>query len=212
MRTNHAVCTCIIHDCTACVEHMIIFVMVFIHIVVCVHVICEYPMKFVCSCNLLSISINSCYIILNFSFQYVYSKGTVLEKTVEYVRELLTQNDQLSATAKLAEKSAGALQVLQNQIAVLEKENSFLRAQMIQLGIDTSSNALNTRSLLTNSLTQSLLNTPHVVTPHVVTPPPVPNTTQLLMNLAQTLTSNPLLASLNHQQTIQQPASEAQVG
>ncbi len=129
-----------------------------------------------------------------------------MEKTVEYVRELLNQNDQLSTTAKLAEKSAGVIQVLQNQIAVLEKENAFLRAQMIQLGIDTSSSALNTRSLLANSLTQSLL-----TTPHVATPPPIPNTTQLLMNLAQSLTNNPLLASLNHHQSLQQSSSDTQV-
>ena len=70
--------------------------------------------------------------------QYVYSKGTVLDKTVEYLKELLAQNEQLSATAKLAEKSANALSVLQNQIAVLEKENAFLRAQIIQFGIDAA--------------------------------------------------------------------------
>lgn len=103
------------------------------------------------------------------------------------------QNEQLAATAKLAEKSASALHILQNQITVLEKENTFLRAQMVQLGIDTSSNALSgARSLLSNPLAQSLLNTQ-------VTPPPPPptNTSQLLVSLAQTLTSNPLLASLS---------------
>ncbi|XP_011404335.1 PREDICTED: uncharacterized protein LOC105312975 [Amphimedon queenslandica] len=125
---------------------------------------------------------------------YVYSKGTVLEKTVEYVRELIMQNEQLVATAKLAEKSASALHILQNQITVLEKENTFLRAQMVQLGIDTSSTALSgARSLLSNPLAQSLLNTQ--VTPPP--PPPTTNTSQLLVSLAQTLTSNPLLASLS---------------
>ena len=72
------------------------------------------------------------------SLQYVYSKGTVLDKTVEYLKELMSQNEQLAATAKLAEKSANALSVLQNQIAVLEKENAFLRAQIIQFGIDAA--------------------------------------------------------------------------
>ena len=57
---------------------------------------------------------------------------------MEYLKELLAQNEQLSATAKLAEKSANALSVLQNQIAVLEKENAFLRAQIIQFGIDAA--------------------------------------------------------------------------
>jgi len=65
--------------------------------------------------------------IHQFTPQYVYSKGTVLDKTVEYLRELIAQNEQLSSTAKLAEKSANALSVLQNQITVLEKENAFLR-------------------------------------------------------------------------------------
>lgn len=126
---------------------------------------------------------------------------------MEYVRELLNQNDQLSATAKLAEKSASALHVLQNQITVLEKENAFLRAQMIQLGIDSSTSSLNSRSLLSNTLTQSLLSTPQVAS-H----PAQPNTTQLLMNLAQTLTSNPLLTSLNHQTAVQHSTSnDAQV-
>ena len=86
---------------------------------------------------------NFVYVLKNFfslspHLQYVYSKGTVLDKTVEYLKELLAQNEQLSATAKLAEKSANALSVLQNQIAVLEKENAFLRAQIIQFGIDAA--------------------------------------------------------------------------
>ena len=64
--------------------------------------------------------------------QYVYSKGTVLDKTVDYLKELVFQNEQLTASAKIAEKSTKAL----NQILVLEKENAFLRAQIIQFGID----------------------------------------------------------------------------
>lgn len=137
---------------------------------------------------------------------YVYSKGTVLEKTVEYVRELYIQNEQLTATAKLAEKSANALQVLQNQISVLEKENAFLRAQMIQLGIDNTSSAISARTLFANPLTQSLLSSAQVQPSPPPPPPPVPNTTQLLVSLAQTLTSNPLLASLA-QQSVPQPSS-----
>ena len=122
----------------------------------------------------------------------------MLEKTVEYVRDLMTQNEQLSAAAKLAEKSASALQVLQNQITVLEKENAFLRAQMIQIGIDTTSGTIAGRNLLPNSLAQSLLNTAQL---QAAPPPPsltTPNnnTTQLLVSLAQSLTNNPLLASL----------------
>ena len=84
----------------------------------------------------LKFSVTQLYILL--SLQYVYSKGTVLDKTVEYLKDLMAQNEQLAATAKLAEKSASALSVLQNQIAVLEKENAFLRAQIIQFGIDAA--------------------------------------------------------------------------
>lgn len=124
----------------------------------------------------------------------MYSKGTVLEKTVEYVKELLLQNEQLSSTAKLAEKSANAMQILQNQITVLEKENTFLRAQMVHLGIENTSGALGARNFLSNPLAQSLLNTAQVPTASPISA--VPNTTQLLVSLAQTLTTNPLLASL----------------
>ena len=134
--------------------------------------------------------------------QYVYSKGTVLEKTVEYLKELITHNEQLSATAKLAEKSSNALQVLQNQITVLEKENAFLRSQMIQLGIENTAGALNTRSLLSSPLAQSLLN------PQAATAP-VPTTTQLLVSLAQTLSANPLLASLAQNTAAIQAAAAA---
>ena len=57
---------------------------------------------------------------------------------MEYLKELMTQNEQLAATAKLAEKAANTLTMVQNQIAVLEKENAFLRAQIIQFGIDAA--------------------------------------------------------------------------
>ncbi|KAL5499638.1 hypothetical protein EMCRGX_G011090 [Ephydatia muelleri] len=43
---------------------------------------------------------------------YVYSKGTVLDKTVDYLKELLILNEQLTHSAKLAEKSAGTISVL----------------------------------------------------------------------------------------------------
>lgn len=86
----------------------------------------------------------------------------MLDKTVEYLKELITQNEQLAATAKLAEKSATALSVLQNQIAVLEKENAFLRAQIIQFGIDAAASGSQSsggnRQLLNSPLAQSLLN------------------------------------------------------
>ena len=124
--------------------------------------------------------------------QYVYSKGTVLDKTVEYLKDLLVQNDQLSTTAKLAEKSANALSVLQNQITVLEKENAFLRAQIIQLGIDA------TASTQTAALSRQLLSSPltGLLTP---SPPSLPSSSthtaaqQLILSLAQSLSGSPLL-------------------
>ncbi len=137
---------------------------------------------------------------------------------MEYLRELITQNDQLAGTAKLAEKSANALSLLQNQITVLEKENAFLRAQIIQFGIDaaasnTQSSNVN-RQILNSPLAQSLLNTVAqtslVNPPHPIPPPPPPPpppqksggsstqaaAQQLLLSLAQSLTNSPLLTSI----------------
>lgn len=150
--------------------------------------------------------------------QYVYSKGTVLDKTVEYLKELISQNEQLAGTAKLAEKSANALSLLQNQITVLEKENAFLRAQIIQFGIDaaaSSSQPANVnRQILNTPLAQSLLNTvaqasQQTVVPALQAPPPAPppvpqnvvgansqaTAQQLLISLAQSLTNSPLLTT-----------------
>ena len=144
----------------------------------------------------------------------MYSKGTVLDKTVEYLKELLAQNEQLAGTAKLAEKSANALSLLQNQITVLEKENAFLRAQIIQFGIDAAASNSQpsnvNRQILNSPLAQSLLNTvaqasqvPQPAPPPPPPPPPqnpgVPNTQataqQLLISLAQSLTNSPLLTT-----------------
>ena len=116
----------------------------------------------------------------------------MLDKTVEYLKDLLTQNDQLSTTAKLAEKSATALTVLQNQITVLEKENAFLRAQIIQLGIDA------TASTQTAALSRQLLSSPLTG----LLTPPAPSVSsssthtaaqQLILSLAQSLSGSPLL-------------------
>ena len=118
----------------------------------------------------------------------------------------MTQNEQLAGTAKLAEKSANALSLLQNQITVLEKENAFLRAQIIQFGIDaaaSSSQSGPSRQLLNTPLAQSLLNT--VAQSPQVSAAPLPMNTnqasqnaaqQLLLSLAQSLTNSPLLTSL----------------
>ena len=130
----------------------------------------------------------------------------------------MAQNEQLAGTAKLAEKSANALSVLQNQIAVLEKENAFLRAQIIQFGIDAAASGSQSsggnRQLLNSPLAQSLLNSVSQ-SPQVTTAMNVVNTAtsatsalsgvsqnptqlaaqQLLISLAQSLTNSPLLTS-----------------
>lgn len=159
-------------------------------------------MKNVCGKRFLRRNIH--FVFLN--YQYVYSKGTVLDKTVEYLKELLTQNEQLAGTAKLAEKSANALSLLQNQITVLEKENAFLRAQIIQFGIDAAASNSQpsniNRQILNSPLAQSLLNTVAQATQPPPPPPPQnpgPNTQataqQLLISLAQSLTNSPLLTT-----------------
>lgn len=115
----------------------------------------------------------------------------MLDKTVEYLKDLIVQNEQLSTTAKLAEKSANALSVLQNQITVLEKENAFLRAQIIQLGIDA------TASTQTAALSRQLLSSP--LTGLLTPPAPSISSTsthtaaqQLILSLAQSLSGSPL--------------------
>ena len=134
---------------------------------------------------------------------------------MEFLKELLTQNEQLATTAKLAEKSASALSLVQNQITVLEKENAFLRAQIIQFGIDAAASNSQpsnvNRQLLNSPLAQSLLNTvaqasmaatppqPPAPPPPQAPPPPTPNSQvtaqQLLISLAQSLTNSPLLTT-----------------
>ena len=125
----------------------------------------------------------------------MYSKGTVLDKTVEYLKDLIVQNNQLATTAKLAEKSANALSVLQNQITVLEKENAFLRAQIIQLGLDataSSQTAALSRQLLSSPLT-GLFATPSPPTPSLPSSSTHTAAQQLLISLAQSLSGSPLL-------------------
>ena len=88
--------------------------------------------------------------------------GTVLDKTVNYLKDLVFQNEQLTASAKIAEKSINALAMLQNQIQVLDKESTFLRAQIIQFGIDAAASSGQkqpNQQLLNSPLAQSLLNT-----------------------------------------------------
>lgn len=126
------------------------------------------------------------------------------------MKELIAQNEQLAGTAKLAEKSANALSLLQNQITVLEKENAFLRAQIIQFGIDAAASNSQpsnvNRQILNSPLAQSLLNTVAQATQAPPPPPPPPpqnlgglNTQataqQLLISLAQSLTNSPLLTT-----------------
>lgn len=110
------------------------------------------------------------------------------------MKDLIVQNNQLSTTAKLAEKSANALSVLQNQITVLEKENAFLRAQIIQLGIDataSSQTAALSRQLLSSPLA-GLLAPP---APSISLPSSSTHTAaqHLILSLAQSLSGSPLI-------------------
>ena len=63
------------------------------------------------------------------------NKGFVLEKAIEYIKELHTLNGQLGELVKTKEQAHNALQVLQGQITILEKENEFLRFQLKQLSM-----------------------------------------------------------------------------
>ncbi len=130
----------------------------------------------------------------------------------------MTQNEQLAAGAKIAEKSTNAVAVLQNQISVLEKENAFLRAQIIQFGIDAAASSgqkqPSSNQLLNSSLAQSLLSTVATQSPPSISAPPPqqspPQTSngaaqQLLLSLAQNLTNSPLLTSLAQQQLTSSP-------
>ena len=75
---------------------------------------------------------------------------------MDYLKELVFQNEQLTASAKIAEKS---LAMLQNQIQVLEKENAFLQAQIIQFGIDVAASSGQkqpNQQLLNSPLAQNL--------------------------------------------------------
>ena len=84
---------------------------------------------------------------------------------------------------------------IQNQITVLEKENAFLRAQIIQLGIDAANNSQSNlnQQLLSSPLAQSLLNTATGGTQAQQSPTHAA-TQQLLLSLAQRLINSPLLA------------------
>ena len=59
----------------------------------------------------------------------------MLEKAIEYIKELHSLNGQLGDLVKNKEQAHNALQVLQGQITILEKENEFLRFQLKQLSM-----------------------------------------------------------------------------
>ena len=133
--------------------------------------------------------------------QYVYSKGTVLDKTVDYLKELLVQNEQLTHGAKLAEKSAGTISILQGQMAALEKDNSLLRSQLMQFGVDVNNPSTGARSV---PLAQALLQQCAPQPTYIPAPASTGNqmaTQQLLASLAQNLASSnsSLLSSVAQQ-------------
>lgn len=59
----------------------------------------------------------------------------MLEKAIEYIKELHSLNGQLGDLVKNKEQAHNALQVMQGQITILEKENEFLRFQLKQLSM-----------------------------------------------------------------------------
>eukprot|EP00731_Ephydatia_muelleri_P012322 Em0006g1216a len=138
---------------------------------------------------------------------YVYSKGTVLDKTVDYLKELLILNEQLTHSAKLAEKSAGTISVLQSQVAALEKDNSALRSQLMQFGLDINNQP--TTGPRSVPLAQALLQqcSPQATYIPAASAGNQMSTQQLLASLAQNLASSnsSLLSSVAQQ--VQLPTS-----
>ena len=67
----------------------------------------------------------------------------MLEKTITYLQQVTAENDRLKNSITLQDGSQDSnsvtLQAMQNQIAILEKENEFLRKRMNFLPDDSSS-------------------------------------------------------------------------
>jgi len=67
----------------------------------------------------------------------------ILEKTITYLQQVTAENDRLKNSITLQDGSQDSnsvtLQAMQNQIAILEKENEFLRKRMNFLPDDSSS-------------------------------------------------------------------------
>lgn len=82
------------------------------------------------------------------SVQASLNKGFVLEKAIEYIKELHSLNGQLGDLVKSKEQAHNALQVLQGQITILEKENEFLRFQLKQLSMQPPSSQQSSLSQL----------------------------------------------------------------
>lgn len=115
------------------------------------------------------------------------------------------QNEQLTHNAKSAEKSAGAISVLQSQLAALEKENSLLRSQLMQFGLDVNNAVQQSAGARSVPLAQALL---QQCAPQASYIPAVSTgnhnqmaTNQLLASLAQNLASSnsSLLSSVAQQ-------------
>ena len=93
-------------------------------------------------------------IIYGFLFQSA-SKVIILEKTITYLQQVMAENDNLKKLVNSQDSSHGnhsavTLQAMENQIAILEKENNFLRKKIIILPNDSS-------LLLDNSLSDNLV-------------------------------------------------------
>ena len=75
-----------------------------------------------------------------------------MEKAIEHIKELSTLNGQLTELVKNKEQAHNALQVLQGQITILEKENEFLRFQLKQLSMQPATSQQNLSQLLLQGL------------------------------------------------------------
>ena len=84
------------------------------------------------------------------------NKGFVLEKGIEYVKELTALNNQLGELVKNKEQAHNALQVLQGQITILEKENEFLRFQLKQFSMQPPTSQQGLSQLILQGLKSSL--------------------------------------------------------
>lgn len=65
------------------------------------------------------------------------SKGGILMKTCEYIDDLKTANSKMAESLKETERLSVELEILRQQVEELKNENTLLRAQLQQHGVDS---------------------------------------------------------------------------